>query len=232
LVTLNAAKQRCLCADETSILDDSQGKWFMHTLLQRYVDGITLTGDIRKDAPRFLIHHGMDHTAKHVEDVAGAARRTALQYGVDADSAETGGWLHDISTVIPNAERIAAAEALGITVLAEETKLPMILHQKLSVAFAREIFGVTDAAILSAIGCHTTLKQGASPLDKVVFVADKVAWDQPGSAPFHPALDAALKVSLDKAALVYLCWLWEQRESLRCVHPWFVEAYEELRSTF
>lgn len=201
----------------------------VHPRLQPYLEGITLSGDIRHDAPYFLTHHGMARTAKHVADVAEAARKIATQYQVDADQAEIGGWMHDISNIIPNAERVAAAHALGIEVLPEEADFPMILHQKISVAFARDIFNVQDPAILSAIGCHTTLKKGASMLDKVVFIADKVAWDQVSVAPFHAAVNAALEQSLDAACLAYLAWLWEQRESLRCVHPWFVAAYHELK---
>lgn len=201
----------------------------MHPYLQPYLDGITLSGDIRHDAPHFLTHHGMAHTAKHVGDVAQAARKIALQYQVDADQAEIGGWLHDISNMIPNAERVSAAHALGIEVLPEEADFPMILHQKISVAFARDIFKVQDPAILSAIGCHTTLKKGATTLDKVVFIADKVAWDQVGVAPFHAAVNAALDRSLDAACLAYLAWLWGSRATLRCVHSWFVEAYHELK---
>jgi HD superfamily phosphohydrolase YqeK len=98
----------------------------------------------------------------------------------------------------------------------------------LSVVLAREVFNVRDEGILSAIGCHTTLKANASPLDKVVFVADKLAWDQPGTPPYKTEMIAALEHSLDSAALVYLQYLWDRRDTLRVVHPWMVAAYMEL----
>lgn len=112
--------------------------------------------------------------------------------------------------------------------LPEEEAFPMIIHQKLSVEIAREIFGVNEADVLSAIGCHTTLKAGASMLDKVIFMADKIAWEQPGTPPYLDAIQDALSVSLDAAALVYLDYLWDMRDRLRVVHPWFVAAREEL----
>lgn len=97
-----------------------------------------------------------------------------------------------------------------------------------TVVVAREIFGVSDEAVLSAVGCHTTLKVDASPLDKVVFIADKLAWDQPGVPPYFDEMKAALDVSLDAAALVYLQFLWDRRDSLRVVHPWMAAAYSQL----
>jgi len=113
-------------------------------------------------------------------------------------------------------------------VLEEERHLPMIVHQKLSAVIARDAFNITDPAILSAIGCHTTLKAGASPLDKAVFVADKLAWDQPGAPPYLAELTRALDESLDAAALCYINWLWDRREALAVVHPWLIEARADL----
>ncbi len=53
---------------------------------------------------------------------------------------------------------------------------------------AQEIFGVTDTLILNAVGCHTTLRAQPTTLDKVLFVADKLVWDQPGTPPYAQAL--------------------------------------------
>ncbi|MGC9395690.1 MAG: HD domain-containing protein [Anaerolineae bacterium] len=187
--------------------------------------GIVWTGDTAQDVTAFLKHHGCPKTAVHSTAVAVEARRIAALAGVEAACAAQAAWLHDVSAVIPAGERVAAAEALGIPVLPEERVLPMILHQKLSVVLARDLFAVTDADVLNAIGCHTTLKAGASPLDKVLFVADKLAWDQPGEPPYLAALEAALAHSLDAAACVYLRYLWERRATLAVVHPWLAAAH-------
>lgn len=196
-------------------------------LLARLRDGITLSGTPRSDIPTFLIHHGCPATAKHCAAVAQEARRIATVVGADTDSAERAGWFHDVSTVLPTAERVPVARMFGVDVLSEEAAFPMILHQKLSAVLARDIFGERDSAVLSAVGCHTTLKANASVLDTVVFVADKIAWDQPGIPPYRDKLLAALAHSLDAAALVYLRYLWEQRATLGVIHPWFVDAHRE-----
>lgn len=101
----------------------------------------------------------------------------------------------------------------------------MLLHQKQSVVIARELFGVVDQAVLDAIGCHTTLRRNASRLDKVLFVADKLAWDQGGDPPYEDAVTAALGRSLDEAVQALMGWIWEERAQLKIVHPWLKEAF-------
>lgn len=197
-------------------------------------EGWVQTGDIRHDAPTFLTAHGFPETAAHVADVAKVAKHLAARFGEGAAQAEaqaeTAAWLHDISSVFPNETRIAVAEAFGLTVLPEERAYPMIVHQQLSAVLARELFHVRDPVTLSAIACHTTLKAGATRLDTIVFIADKIAWDQQGIPPYLPALTDALEHSLDAAAFVYLDWLWQQRETLGIIHPWFRDAYIERAS--
>jgi predicted HD superfamily hydrolase involved in NAD metabolism len=190
--------------------------------------GVAFTGDVSKDVPAFLCHHGCPRTASHSSQVANEAERIARLFGVDEGLASMAGWLHDVSAVVPPAERAEAARELGLEVLPEEEAHPMIVHQKLSMVLARELFGVSDPGVLSAVGCHTTLKRDASPLDKVVFVADKIAWDQQGVPPYLEAILEALDRSLDEAALVYLRWMRERRHELKVVHPWLRDAYEAL----
>lgn len=200
----------------------------MHEVLLPYVKDIDFTGDIQEDMQVFLQLHGCAWTAGHCLQVAEQARRTALQFGSDPAQARLAGWLHDVSAVFPHAQRLAAAQALGLEVLPEEAAYPMILHQKLSVVLAEQVFGVQEAAVLSAIGCHTTLKAGASRLDKVVFIADKLAWDGTGTAPFYGAIVQGLERSLDQGVFAYLDYLWQRRDTLRVLHPWLAEAHREL----
>jgi len=200
----------------------------MHPLLSELAQHLSPTGNLARDADAYLRAHGQPRTAEHSGAVAGVARNLALRLGLDPTSAAAGGWLHDIAAPIPASQRLEAALALGIEVLPEERAHPMILHQKLAVPIARELFAVEDPAILSAIGCHTTLKPNAAPLDMVVFLADKIAWDQPGMPPYRHDLLAALRTSLEAACLVYLTYLWERRDTLPVVHPWMAAAYQAL----
>lgn len=201
----------------------------MHSILAERTKPFPRTNRLRDDIRSFLSLNGCEKTAEHCMDVGTEARRIALRFGADPEAAETAGWLHDISAVIPNGDRIAVSRELGIEVLPEEEAFPMIIHQKLSVVMAEQLFGVTDAAILDAVGCHTTLRAGSTLLDQVLFVADKVAWDQPGTPPYISELQEQLNRSLIHGAFVYIHYLRERKHTLKVVHPWLKEAYEELR---
>ena len=199
-----------------------------HPTLKALRAGFSPRGWINEDVPTFLVLNDCKRAAAHCANVARAAYQLAERFGADPLAAEAGGWLHDVSAVWPNDQRLAAADTLGVVVLPAERTAPFIVHQKLSVVLAREIFDVRDAKVLSAVGCHTTLKAGASLLAKVVFIADKLAWDEPYNAPWHPALRSALERSLDEGCRVYLRYLWEQRDKLAVFHPWTEEACREL----
>jgi predicted HD superfamily hydrolase involved in NAD metabolism len=199
------------------------------SLLARLAQSVACTQDLHADLITFLTVWDCAETGHHSSAVAALAQKLAEQFGEDPQQAEIAGWLHDVSAAIPNANRLEAACAWGLEVMPEEASVPMLLHQRLSAVMARAWFGVTDENVLSAIRCHTTLRAGASTLDKVVFVADKVAWDQPGDPPYARAINEALTRSLDEAAFCYLDHLWQRRETILALHPWLADAYREIK---
>jgi predicted HD superfamily hydrolase involved in NAD metabolism len=194
-------------------------------LLER-VNGFKFTGDTLRDAHDFLEHHGFSHVATHVKAVALEARNLAERFGLNANAAELAGILHDIAVIVPNHERIALSRALDLPVFPEEEQVPMILHQQHGKVFARDLFGILDERVLSAIECHTTLKANSSPLDRAVFLADKISWDQPGIPPYLNDLLAALENGLDSGTRFFLEYLISS-PNLLVVHPWLREAYAE-----
>ena len=197
-------------------------------MLDNYTVEFERTGVIAEDVPRYLGIMGYPKTAKHCAAVAEGAKALAVQFGSKPDKAEQAGYLHDISAVIPNEKRIEFARSHKVEVLAEEVQFPMIIHQKLSVVLAKEFFGITDKEVLSAVGYHTTLKAGASLLEKVVFLSDKIAWDREGRPPYIRSVIQALDESLDAALLAYINFLWDRRTQLRVIHPWLIEARNDL----
>jgi predicted HD superfamily hydrolase involved in NAD metabolism len=204
-----------------------QGIDRLHPLLLELIKDFKKSRDLQKNVSTFLIHHESPKTAAHCIEVGEIARKLAIRFSVDDNAAQQAGWLHDISAVFPKSERMETSKALGIEILPEEEMVPLLLHQTLSVVLAKEIFGIEDTNILGAIGCHTTLKSQASTLDKVVFVADKLAWDQKGVPPYKEKLQKALEESLDQAAWVYQDYLWHSGK-MKVIHPWMRESYSEL----
>ena len=200
----------------------------MHPDLALFIRDITLNGDIQADMTALLVHHGCVKTIGHSMRVAAEAKRLAQDWQTDPRSAEIAGWLHDISAIVPADRRIWLAERLDLDILPEERAVPLIIHQKLSASIAYDLFAIADPAVLGAIGCHTTLKANAGVLDKVLFVADKLKWDQIGDPPYLEAMLGAAERSLDEAALCYLADLWRRREQIPVLHPWAQQAYHQL----
>ncbi len=190
-----------------------------------WTKGIELGHGLREDVREFLTAHSRLGTLKHVEQVAEEATRLAKRFGVDPVAAEQAGLIHDISAVIPYARRLEVAQAWHMPYTPEEAAYPVLLHQGLSVVLARDVFGIKDPAILTAVGCHTTLRPGSSPLDQVVFLADKISWDHSELPPYLTELTEALDYSLARACRFFLEYL--SINASGPVHPWVSAALAE-----
>jgi predicted HD superfamily hydrolase involved in NAD metabolism len=201
----------------------------MNPIYKQYVEGINFNQNLKNDIENFLNYHNENETFEHTIKVANEASRIASLLDIDPELAEQAGLLHDVSNVIPIAKMMSIAEELLIEVLEEERRYPRIVHQKLSKDMSFEIFRMTNVEVLNAIECHTTLKFGASKLDKILFVADKISWDLPGEHSYQEEMrEKLLSSDLDGAVLIYLNHVWGQRNNLKLVHPWLIEAREEL----
>lgn len=134
--------------------------------------------------------------------------------------------LHDIGGIYPINKRVEMARKYHIELLDEELVFPLIIHQKLSSYLAKSLFDVEDEDILNAIECHTTLKANYTPIDLIVFLADKIAWDQEGQPPYLEGLLQCLNHSLEEATLYYIDYL--LNHDIKVIHPWLMEAKGEL----
>lgn len=203
----------------------------MDPFLTNLTENFQFSGSLPQDAAAFLIHHGYPKTAAHSRQVAETAAQLAQRFGLDPQRAAQAGWMHDISAVYPNKARLEAARALGLDILPEEVTVPLLLHQKISAVIAKELFNLQDEQVLEAVRCHTTLKPQPGEIDLVLFVADKLAWDKPGSPPYSDALNDALTRSLEESAWVYQQYLWQSKK-IKIVHPWMHASYLELTQKF
>lgn len=71
-------------------------------------------------------------------------------------------------------------------------------------------------------------KKNYSELDLVVFVADKIKWDQSGVPPYLNGLLKELDESLENAAYYYIEYI--LKNGVKVVHPWLWEAYIKLKN--
>lgn len=181
------------------------------------------------DLYHFFDKNNKLETYYHSIKVGDCAAILAKHFNIDIYQAKLAGWLHDISAIYPIDKRIVVANKMGIHLCEEEIAFPLIIHQKISAVMAKSIFHITDNHICSAIGCHTTLKKDYSNLDLLLFVADKIAWDQNGTPPYLDGLIANLNHSLEHAAYFYIHYL--LTHDIKVIHPWLKGAYQQLQQT-
>lgn len=176
----------------------------------------------------FLFDRGCAETYYHCISVGDYAYELGKNFLDEPYKAKIAGYLHDVSAISPNDQRIDQANKMGIELYKEEIEFPMIIHQKISKEIALNEFNVTDLAILSAIECHTTLKEDYSDLDLVVFIADKIKWDQKGEPPYLAGLIEALNISLEDAAYYYIDYI--LNHDIKVIHPWLWATYLKLKA--
>ncbi len=166
---------------------------------------------------------------KHVEDVAAIAVELAKVYNLDVDKIKLAALLHDISGIMTPQEMYDFAIMRGLKIDPAEEKYHALLHQRVSRIIAQEGFDITDSDILNAIECHTSLRKNASAYDKVIFIADKISWNQMGVPSCDDLLKSATIESLDEACYLYIKYQFDNN-LLVMPHQWLIEAYEDLKN--
>lgn len=127
----------------------------------------------------------------HTLGVADTAERLAPLCGVDPHRARLAGLLHDCAKSMPMDEMRDLMMKHFPDMDREELETRAILHAPAGMVMARELFGVRDPSILSAIRKHTVGDGIMSPMDALIYVADFI---EPGRESF-PGLDKARKLA-------------------------------------
>ncbi len=201
---------------------DVLGPWFA---------GLRATGDAVADVRRFLRVAGRLDTLRHVSRVAATGRRLARRLGLPLGPVDLAATAHDLAAVVPLREIVATAEALGVPLTDADRAVPQVVHGAVAAAVLQQGLGVSDDDVLNAVTYHSTLRAGASDLEALIFIADKLSYDPTATAlGYHPALWAVR----DMAALPGMCWIyldWAVRAGPALgwrLHPHLLAAYAAL----
>ncbi len=193
--------------------------------------GLERTGEPCQDVERFLAPRRPE-TWRHTLAVAERALALAPRFSLDPEAVRLAAYSHDLAAVVPRPNLVATAEAWGVSLTAEDRAIPQVLHGPLAAAVIEARLSVRDIAILDAVRYHTTLRSHATPLDLLLFVADKIAFD-----PTTPRLDylaamqSGLERSLEGAAWAYLDFVVGHVAELGWrLHPNLVAAHAHLRA--
>lgn len=195
-----------------------------------YLTPLSKRTDLREDCKNLLCLHHKEKTWEHVLQVAKVAQDLALAYSIDPQSAYICGLLHDISAIIKPEDMLVLMKENQQDIDPAEEKYPFLLHQKISALIAQDYFQLSYPTLLSAIGCHTTLHKHPTKLDMILFLADKIAWDQAREAPYLQALRASLTHSLERACLTYIDYLFDEGNLLYPHHD-LIEARQYLKES-
>lgn len=163
-----------------------------------------ITSNVENDCIKILTAYDKTVCRKHTINVGNKIVQLVVQFGLNLDKLQKAASLHDISVVIPRDKYVSICGDYNVEVIDLEKEFPILLHQKMSKIIAEEIFEIKDADILSAISCHTTLKDNPSKYDMALFIADKLMWDQGGVPPYYDIVNGQLNHSLEKACLTYI----------------------------
>ncbi len=174
------------------------------------------------------LSNNKEDVLKHVEDVAGLAIGLAKAYNLDVLKTKLAALLHDISGIMTPQEMYDFAISRGFKIDPAEEKYHALLHQRVSKIIAQEEFGVADSDVLNAIECHTTLRRNASLYDKIIFIADKISWDQKFAPFFDDLIKNATIEALNKACYSYIKYQFDNN-LLVMAHKWLIDAFDELK---
>lgn len=155
----------------------------------------------------------------------------AKKFGLDENQASTAALLHNIADLLPEENYIDFAKDYDLDIYDAEYHSPILLNQRLSRIIAVESFNITDKEVLNAINFHTTLRKNASQLDKLIFLADKISLDSIQTPTYMPEVLKLLETSLNKAVEYYINNLYNEKNTTLPQHPWFHEAWQEIRNT-
>jgi len=195
----------------------------MLDLLREYNIDILQSYNIEDTVFNTLRHHGLIRVMKHTQQVLGFAVKLGCHYGIRDEEIVQAALLHDFSGIIPNHLRNTISDRMNLSLSPLERDMPILAHQKLSSEMAYSLFDVNNKDVLSAISCHTTLKESPSQLDLLLFVSDKIKWDQDGKPPYLTHMLTGLESSLEDSAHAYINFVLAN-DMLQVPHPSLLEA--------
>lgn len=140
---------------------------------------------------------------EHSLSVSFCSIALAMRYGADLEKAELAGLCHDCAKHFGKTELLMECKKAGIPLSQELMENPQVLHSLYGPIYAKQLFGIEDSEVLSAIFHHTLGRANMSLLEKIVFTADYIEvrrW----KAPRLPELRRLAFMDLDRAVFEIL----------------------------
>lgn len=165
----------------------------------------------------------------HTVGVRYTAQAMAMCFDEDMEKAGYAGMLHDCAKYLSDNEMLEACRRYKISITEAEKKKPSLLHAKVGQVFAREVYGITDDSILSAIRWHTTGKPAMSTLEKIIYIADYI---EPNRRPLPQMEQIRNMAFTDLNKTMYmilsstLSYLEESKENNDAIDKYTIDAFD------
>jgi len=157
----------------------------------------------------------------HVQGVVETAAMLAEKHGVDVTHAKLAALVHDVA----KEQDLEVAKQL-LTERNEDVYLvnsSKVWHAPIGAFVAREVFGIEEEDILTAVRHHPTGRAGMSDLEKVLFVAD---YTEPNRKYEGCIAVRELWDNLDVAVAEILKQKLDKNSESPTMHPDTLAAYE------
>lgn len=163
----------------------------------------------------------------HLDHVATIAVDLSENYRLDSERMHIASYLHDISKLVDFEEYEPILEKYNFELTSDEREAKSTIHAKVSMIIAKEIFGVVDEELLNSIYYHTTLRAYPTEYDKILFLADKMTWND---EELVYLLDETIMQVINVTCKNALEWIIKDIEDKNdTVVPLVKEAYEFFR---
>lgn len=159
--------------------------------------------------------------------VADEAKRLAAKYGADEEKAFLAGLVHDATKNYDAEKQLKIFKDFGIILSDVEAGSEKLWHAISGAAVAKNVFGICDEEIISAIRCHTTAKANMTKLETVLYIADFTSRDR--DYDDVDIMRALADESLEAALRYALCYTVKDLcERELAIHPDTIAAYNEI----
>ena len=181
---------------------------------------------IKKDLKEKLSKNRYEHSLR----VANYCKRLAQIYKADENKAYLSGLVHDCAKNLEEYYMLNKKVNSDIILDIEEKNNPKIQHAPIGAAVCKNLYGISDNEIISAVRYHTTARENMSLIEKILFISDKI---EPNRE--YDTVEELRKIAdydIDKSIIKFLNDSFEYLEkNSQKIHPLSVKARDYLVNT-
>ena len=152
---------------------------------------------IKEDLKNNLSEFRFEHSLL----VANEAQKLALHYKLDSEKAYVAGLVHDIAKEFDDIENNKWIKKYNLSGDVFSPEYKNVIHANIGAVVVKEYYGFDDK-ICNAVCYHAIGNPHMSELDKIVFIADKIA--RKTTTPLIEELKILAYQDIDKALELYL----------------------------